>query len=219
MFFPHESLEESSLLLVYDPTSPSASPSPLDKSKNLEDMANEVLKMAKEAGDVKSQLIEVEQKWHSAVVGKSGTTLNAIIGEDTTLSIKFGADSGETTEDVILVRGVASEVDRATKEIKAIVEKAKNYEIDNSFVRDVSPKGFGNLTDAHSLPSSPPSSRSIGNMSVALSALVVRKSTKSGTRSGFPSTSTKNLNGSRSLRRRKRRRLHKSPGSRFVLTF
>lgn len=138
VFFPPESLEQSSLLLVYDPTSPSASPSPLDKSKNLENVANEVLRMAKEAADVKSQLIEVEKKWHSAVIGTSGTTLNAIIGEDTTLSIKFGADAGDTTEDVILVRGVASEVDRATKEIKTIVEKAKNDEIDNGFVRDVS---------------------------------------------------------------------------------
>lgn len=139
MFFPPESLEQSSLLLVYDPTSPSASPSPLDKSKNLEDVANEVLRMAKDAANVKNQLIEVEKKWHSAVVGRSGTTLNAIIGEDTTLSIKFGTDTGEATEDVILVRGMASEVDRATKEIKIIVEKAKNDEIDNSFVRNVSP--------------------------------------------------------------------------------
>jgi len=139
IFFPPESLEQSSLLLVYDPTSPSASPSPLDKSKNLEDVAKEVLKLAKDAADVKSQSIEVEKKWHSAVVGTSGTTLNAIIGEDTTLSIKFGTDAGAATEDVILVRGVASEVDRATKEIKAIVEKAKNDEIDNSFVRDVTP--------------------------------------------------------------------------------
>lgn len=139
MVFPPESLEQSSLLLVYDPTSPSASPSPLDKSKHLEDVADEILKMAKAAADVKSQLVEVEKKWHSAVIGRSGTTLNAIIGEDTTLSIKFGTDAGKETEDFILVRGVASEVDRATKEIKDIVEKAKNDEIDNSFVRDVSP--------------------------------------------------------------------------------
>ncbi|KAF9653203.1 SCP160 protein [Thelephora ganbajun] len=133
VFFPPESLEQSSLLLVYDPNSPSASPSPLDKSKNLEDVANEVLRMAGDVADVKSQLIEVEKKWHSAVIGKSGTTLNAIIGEDATLSIKFATDTGEATHDFILVRGVASEVDRATKEIKAIVEKAKNDEIDNSF--------------------------------------------------------------------------------------
>ena len=131
VFFPPESLEQSSLLLVYDPTSPSASPSPLDKSKSLEDVASEILKMAKETANVKSQLIQVEKKWHSAITGKSGTALEAIIGEDTTLSIKFGADAGGATEDFIMVKGLASDVDRATKEIKAAVENA----IENSFVR------------------------------------------------------------------------------------
>lgn len=97
----------------------------------------------KDAADLKSQLIGVEKKWHSSVVGRSGTTLNAITGEDTTLSIKFGADAGEATEDFILVRGVAPEVDRATKEIEAIVEKAKNDEIDNGFVRTIPHKGLG----------------------------------------------------------------------------
>lgn len=129
VFFPPESLEQSSLLLVYDPTSPSASPSPLDKSKNLDDVANEVLKMAREATNVKSELIPVEKKWHSAVNGKSGATLNTIIGEDPTLSIKFGNDAGGATEDFILVKGFPSDVDRATEEIKATVEKA----IENSF--------------------------------------------------------------------------------------
>lgn len=138
VFFPPESLEQSSLLLVYDPTSPSASPSPLDKNKNLEDVASEILKMAKGAADVKSQLVQVEKKWHYVVMGKSGTALDAIIGEDTTLSIKFGADAGGATEDFIMVKGLASDVDRATKEIKAAVENA----IENSFVRYVSRRGF-----------------------------------------------------------------------------
>jgi hypothetical protein len=119
---------------VYDPTSPSASPSPLDKGKNLEDVANEVLKMAKEVADIKSELIDAEKKWHTAVMGKWGATLDKIIGEDMTLSIKFGAEAGQATEDFILVRGIASEVDRATKELKDEVEKA----IENGFVRNVS---------------------------------------------------------------------------------
>lgn len=38
------------------------------------------------------------------------------------------------TEDVILVRGSSSEVDRAVKDILKIVEDAKNDEIVNSFV-------------------------------------------------------------------------------------
>lgn len=77
VFFPPESAEQSSILLVYDPTSPSASPSPVEKAKNLEDVEKELLKMARDAADVKTQTVPVEKKWHDAVVGKDGTTLNA----------------------------------------------------------------------------------------------------------------------------------------------
>lgn len=133
VLFPPESLEQSTVLVVYDPTAPSASPSPVEKTKHLDDVEKELLKMAHDAADVKSQTITVEKKWHGAVVGKSGTTLNAIIGEDKTLSIKVGAEVGdESTEDVILVRGVSSDVDRAVKEVNRIVDNAKNHEIDNS---------------------------------------------------------------------------------------
>lgn len=33
--------------------------------------------MAKAAADVKTQTIIVEKKWHEAVIGQGGTTLNA----------------------------------------------------------------------------------------------------------------------------------------------
>ena len=59
----------------------------------------------------------------------------SIIGEDTTLSIKVGSEAADpSTEDVILVRGVSGDVDRAVKEILKIVEDAKNDEIVNSHV-------------------------------------------------------------------------------------
>jgi hypothetical protein len=76
LFFPPESEEQSSVLLVYDPTSPSASPSPVEKAKNVEEAERELLKWVKDTADVKSHVIAVEKKWHSAVIGKSGTTLN-----------------------------------------------------------------------------------------------------------------------------------------------
>ncbi|KAF8894055.1 hypothetical protein BD779DRAFT_1504999 [Infundibulicybe gibba] len=134
VFFPEESAEKSSVLLVYDPLSPSASPSPDDKKKHLEDVEKEIIKMAKDAADVKSETVIVEKRWHDAVIGQGGTTLNAIIGEDTTLSIKVGAEASDSsTEDIILVRGASADVDRAVKEIQKIVENAKNDEIDNSY--------------------------------------------------------------------------------------
>ncbi|TCD71269.1 hypothetical protein EIP91_011748 [Steccherinum ochraceum] len=134
VFFPPESAEQSSVLLVYDPTSPNASPSPVEKASKLEEVEKELLKMAKDAADVKTVTINVEKKWHDAVVGKNGTTLNAIIGEDKALSIKLGAEAGDaSSEDVIQIRGASSDVTRATKEIQKIVEDAKNDEIVSSY--------------------------------------------------------------------------------------
>ncbi|KAH9176394.1 hypothetical protein EDB89DRAFT_1941161 [Lactarius sanguifluus] len=154
-FFPQESDEHSSALLVYDPTSPSASPSPVEKTKNVEEVEKELLKWAKDAADVKSQTISVEKKWHSAVIGKGGTTLNAIIGEEKALSIKVGTEAGDQfTEDIIVVRGASAEVDRAVKEILKIVEDAKDdlilssysvgFEVDREYVgRIVGSQGSG----------------------------------------------------------------------------
>ena len=58
-----------------------------------------------------------------------------IIGEDTILSIKVGSDAADSiTQDVIVVRGISADVDRAVKGILKIVEDAKNDEIVNSHV-------------------------------------------------------------------------------------
>ncbi|KAL0577627.1 hypothetical protein V5O48_004352 [Marasmius crinis-equi] len=134
VYFPPESEEKSTVLLVYDPFSPSASPSPDEKSRHLEEVAADLLKMAKDAADVKSETLQVEKRWHDAIIGQGGTTLNAIIGEDKTLSIKFGSEAGESaTEDTILIRGTSADVTRAVKEILKIVENAKNDEIVNSY--------------------------------------------------------------------------------------
>ncbi|KII92894.1 hypothetical protein PLICRDRAFT_172925 [Plicaturopsis crispa FD-325 SS-3] len=133
VFFPPESAEKSAILLVYDPFSPSASPSPADKEQHLDDVSKELLKLAKDAADVKSETLTVEKKWHEAVVGSNRTTLNAVIGEDKSLSIKIGAEAGESTEDIITIRGPRTDVDRAAKEILQIVEHAKKDEIDNSY--------------------------------------------------------------------------------------
>ncbi|KAJ7045724.1 hypothetical protein C8F04DRAFT_447034 [Mycena alexandri] len=134
VFFPPESAEQSTVLLVYDPLSANASPSPDEKKRHLEEVAKEILKLAKDAADVKSETIAVEKRWHDAVVGKGGTTLNAIIGEDKTLSIKVGGDASDPSgEDVIVVRGASGDVDRAVKEVLKIVEDAKNDEIVNSY--------------------------------------------------------------------------------------
>lgn len=77
VFFPEESTQQSSVLLVYDPFSPSASPSPVDKEKHLEEVSKELLKMAKETIDVKTEIIAVEKRWHKDVMGEDGSILDS----------------------------------------------------------------------------------------------------------------------------------------------
>ena len=58
-----------------------------------------------------------------------------VIGEEKTLSIKFGTEVNDPqSEDVILIRGASAEVDRAVKEIHQIVEDAKNDLILSGYV-------------------------------------------------------------------------------------
>ncbi|KAK2464263.1 hypothetical protein APHAL10511_003720 [Amanita phalloides] len=136
IFVPPESAEQSTILLVYDPQSPSASSCSDEKKKNLDIVESELLKMV-DVADVSSQSLHVEKRWHEAILGPNGTTLNAIIGEDIALSIKVGVGAGNPdTEDIILVRGISSDVNRAIKDILKIVEDAKNDEIVSSYVTE-----------------------------------------------------------------------------------
>jgi hypothetical protein len=170
LFFPPESAEQSSILLVYDPNSPKASPNPVEKSKSLKEVKAEVEKIAKEAGNVKTELVTVEPKWHDTILGANGTTLNALIGEEKTISIKLGKDAGqEDRVDVVLVRGQSSEVDRAVKDIAKMVEDAKNDQIASSYV-SYSSLSMSNSTTDHSC--SRPNSTLIINSSLASSGRV-----------------------------------------------
>lgn len=107
----------------------------------MEEVSKELQKMAKDAADVKSAALSIDKKWHAAINGRNGTTLNAIIGEERTLVIKFGVEARKLLkqehsfdDNIIAIRGISSDVDRASKEILRIVEEAKNDEIDNSYV-------------------------------------------------------------------------------------
>ncbi|QRV79572.1 Vigilin 1 [Ceratobasidium sp. AG-Ba] len=138
VFFPAESEEKSSALLVYDLAQGA---SKAEKKKHLDEVERDLRKLAAECADVRSQEITVDKKWHSAIIGKGGSTLNAIIGEDKVLSIKVGSlakTSGDHTlsEDAILVRGPSSDVTRAIEAIRQLVEKAKNDEIDSGFTTE-----------------------------------------------------------------------------------
>ena len=77
VFFPPESHENSSVLLVYDPLSSNYSVSLDERLKHLDDVSKDLQKFARDAADVKSETVSVEKRWHSAVLGVNRTTLNA----------------------------------------------------------------------------------------------------------------------------------------------
>ncbi|KAI6110629.1 hypothetical protein EDD16DRAFT_1239358 [Pisolithus croceorrhizus] len=145
VFFPPESTQQSSVLLVYDPFSPRASPSPVEKEKHLDEVSQALLEMAKEVADIKTEVLPIEKRWHKALIGKDGNILDFIIGEDRALLVKFGVEAGDpSTEDVVWLRGIRSDVDSAVQKIYRVVEDAKEdaiassyfteFEIDKEFV-------------------------------------------------------------------------------------
>jgi len=138
-----------------------------------------------------------------------------IIGEDITLSIKLGADAGAAgNEDVILVRGISSDVDRAVKAISNIVESAKNDEIINSYVCRV-PLLFLIGTN---FPSSSPSSKLSGSMLAVSLVRRARALTSFAINLVFVSMSLTRLT-TKSSRRRRRNLRTRNLRSRFVLSF
>ena len=62
--------------------------------------------------------------------------LNATVGEDKTLSIKLGTESRQALEDVIVLRGISTDVNRVPVEIRKVVEDAKNDETMSSYAVD-----------------------------------------------------------------------------------
>ncbi|CAE6430863.1 unnamed protein product [Rhizoctonia solani] len=136
--FPEESEEKSTVLLVYDLGKNS---SKTEKKKHLDEVERELKKLVAETGNIRSEEVTVDQKWHQAIIGKNESNLNAIVGEDKALSIKFGSQAklngdNSLSEDTILVRGPGSDVTRAVEAIKQLAEKAKNDEIESSYVTE-----------------------------------------------------------------------------------
>lgn len=115
--------------------------------------ATKLSELAARFSDVKTETLDVDKKWHRAIIGQGGTVLNALIGEDGFVTVKVGSGSGkngpkdDTPENAVIVRGPADEVDRVVASIKQIVEDAKNDDILNGYTAefDVDKKYVGQL--------------------------------------------------------------------------
>lgn len=88
VIFPLESEQSNDVLLVAIPEA-GASNNAADKKvrdvktrDKLQLVKEELLKLAGEAADIKTSTIDVDRKWHAAVVGPKGSVLNAWVPAD-----------------------------------------------------------------------------------------------------------------------------------------
>ena len=119
--------------------------------ENASDVRTEILQLAKEAADIKSVTISIPAQLHSTIIGRGGTTLNAIIGEEKLVNVAFGAgknSSMDVGENSVVIRGPSEEVARVKAEIERIAEEARTTAIVNSHVSHSLPSSCRERTDA-----------------------------------------------------------------------
>lgn len=105
----------------------------------LNDVKEDMTKASQQAADLKTEVVHVPAKFHRAILGPSGTTLNAIIGEERLVAVKLGsfasasaaAKGANKDEDTVTVRGPSAEVQRVCAELHRIAEEAEQDAIVN----------------------------------------------------------------------------------------
>ena len=135
--FPPAADESREVLLVYTGSTDNLPTEKKARDAKFKDLlasaTGAIYELAKDAADIKTETLGVEKKWHRFIIGQGGTVLNALIGEDGFVSVKVGSKPGSKTsdEDIVVVRGPSTEVDRMVVQINRIVEDAKNDVIVN----------------------------------------------------------------------------------------
>ncbi|KAK9473812.1 uncharacterized protein V1510DRAFT_413990 [Dipodascopsis tothii] len=96
---------------------------------------------AKQA-DLVTRVLTIPAKQHKYIVGPKHSTLNAITGgPESPIYVQLGVNkdraaqnaADKITDDSVVVRGPAADVDRVAREILAIVDEAANNEVLNSY--------------------------------------------------------------------------------------
>lgn len=65
------------MALVYDPLAAQAVKTLKEKQAILAEIEGEILALVATLGQIKTETISVEKKWHSVVTGRNNSTLNA----------------------------------------------------------------------------------------------------------------------------------------------
>ncbi|KAK9386261.1 hypothetical protein V1515DRAFT_537905 [Lipomyces mesembrius] len=89
--------------------------------------------------DLVTKVLTIPSMKHKFIIGPKRSTINALSGPESSVYIQLGpnkdrpSQSDDITEDSVIIRGPAAEVDNVAKKIEEIVEEASNQEILNSF--------------------------------------------------------------------------------------
>jgi predicted RNA-binding protein YlqC (UPF0109 family) len=103
--------------------------------------------LASTTADIEEQSLPIPRKYHKIIVGPNGTTLNALIGDQsdrvvsgTRIHVYVGGKSRdpEKQDDVVIVRGPTADVARVVKNITEHVAEAKHTEFITSHIEEFS---------------------------------------------------------------------------------
>lgn len=132
--FESQDDSEPEILLVYEG---SDEPGPA-----LSGAKDHMKHLASTIPDIEEQTLHIPRKYHKIIVGPNGTTLNALIGDQsdraTRVNVYVGGKSRdpEKQEDVVVVRGPSKDMQRVVKNINDHVAEAKHTEFITSHVEE-----------------------------------------------------------------------------------
>ncbi|KAL0073706.1 hypothetical protein F4703DRAFT_1763827 [Phycomyces blakesleeanus] len=125
--------ENEEILIVYEGKEGDDQETKLSEAKEaLDAVTAEIKKIASDSSDYISNSITIPAKFHRAILGPKGTTLNAILGEDSTVVVRFGG----ANEDEVIIRGTSSEVKRTIEELNKVHNEAKYDDFSNSYTAE-----------------------------------------------------------------------------------
>ncbi|ORZ02451.1 hypothetical protein BCR43DRAFT_481564 [Syncephalastrum racemosum] len=128
IFFPDEKEdgEVSSVTIVYDPKDVSAEDKLAAAKEALAGAAADIEKLAAESSDFVSKTIPCASTYHAQIAGPNDTTLNALVGSETAVTVRFHGEE-------VNVRGPDDEVTKAVRAIQGLVAAIKEGDYVESY--------------------------------------------------------------------------------------
>ncbi|KAK9456481.1 hypothetical protein V1511DRAFT_457907 [Dipodascopsis uninucleata] len=136
---PDETDGSTDIILVYDGKSDDDfAPDESEIKASLKAAIDVYEDIKDKQAELVTKILKIPVNEHKYIIGPKRSTINSIIGTpDSPIYVQVGLSKDRPndglTEDSVVVRGPAEEVERVTKSITEIVKEASNQEILNSF--------------------------------------------------------------------------------------